>query len=109
MPAGPYRHEVTIQEQSEAEDATGDVVDGTWTNLATDPTWFTSMKPGTGGESEDGLKMVARQATTFSGWARADIGPGMRFVLGSRTFNVTAVRSVDGEDRVTEVDCVETV
>lgn len=109
MDAGMFRHLVTIEEQAEAEDAFGNVVDGVWTELGTDPTWYTSMAPGIGGESEDGLKMVARQAWTFAGWYRSDITPGMRLVLGSRKFNITAVRSVEGEDRITEVDCTETV
>jgi head-tail adaptor len=109
MAAGQFRHLVTIEQQTETEDGFGNVVDGAWAPLGTDPTWYVSMTPGLGGERDEAKGMAATQQMTFRGWHRSDVTTRMRLVLGSRTFNIGAVRNVDGRDRYLEVDGTEKV
>jgi SPP1 family predicted phage head-tail adaptor len=99
MRAGPLRHVLAIQESVETQDDLGGVVQ----------TWQTVLRPWAS------LEAVSDREFFASGQVQADVDhrarlryhdgitPKMRVTVGSRVFNIRAVRDLEGRRRELEL------
>lgn len=108
MPAGKRRFKITVQQATEAEDASGQPIQS----------WVTYCQPfadveATGGSERFRGRQISAQMTHVAevladSLTRA-ITPGMRFLWDGRTINLKVVRPMNGERKLIELQGVEVV
>lgn len=94
-PIGKMRHRLTLSQAVSTPDGGGGAT-VTWSPAGD---LWASISPIGGGESIDADGLKGR--ITHEVWVRfqAGLGPQMRFVLGSRTFDIRSVTDVDEAHR----------
>ena len=108
MPAGKRRTLVTIEQSTEADDASGQPL----------PTWSTFIQrwgdfEATGGSERFRGRQVSAQVThvveLLSDSQTRAITPGMRLAVGTKTVNITVARELNGEKKLVELQGIEVV
>lgn len=108
MPAGKRRHKITIQQATEADDASGQPIP-TWTNYFD---CYADVEATGGSERFRGRQISAQMthvAEVLADSLTRSITPAMRFLWDGRTVNLKVVRPIGGERKMIELQGVEVV
>lgn len=110
MNPGELRHVVEIIRPSQAQDETGQRVDG-WESVAADVRASKSAVPGTEGVTSAGVQTVARVQTLFRVRMPRTftIDPTMRVVHEQKLFQIVGAVDLEGRDRELHLTCEELV
>ena len=102
MQAGKLRHLLTLQQATDVLNARGEAIPG-WANVT--DLWG-SIEPLSGREGFQAQQMYASATHRVRIRYRAGVVPKMRFLKGSREFEIDAVLNVDERNR--ELVCIAT-
>ncbi len=106
MPAGKFRHRVTIQSASESRDTTGELL-LTWSAIERGEVWA-SIDPLSSTERPDSSQQQAIAThTVIIRHSNLTVTHKHRLLFGSRVFNILSVLNQDERSIFYELTCEE--
>ena len=105
MRSAALRHKITIQELTEAQNGTGEIIK-TWVDVMT---VRSAYEPLTGKEQYAEDQLQATSNTRFRIRYRDGIKPAMRIVYDSRFFDIKAALNLGGRSKQIHLMAVERV
>ena len=106
LTSGLLRHQITIQRESKTKDAVGGYDGSTW---ATHLQPYAYIKPVSGFERLQAMKLEATISHKIYIRYVADISPNDRIVFNSRTMQIRAIINIEERDKWLELTCDEGV
>lgn len=101
--AGQFSNRGKIQSKQESRSASGQVI-STWVDVA--DVWFAKLRE-VSRETSAAREVIPEATTTLMIRYRTDVTVLMRFLWGSRVYDILGVRDPDGRREVLMLDCKE--
>jgi len=103
MPAGRYRHRVTIQHAVDPQDSYGQPQQN-WVDLTT---IWASVEPlvGKEGHSSEDNQVLAQNTTLIKTRYRGEITTKMRALFKGQVFNITSIQDINGRGKEFHLYC----
>jgi len=99
---GKMRHEITFQQEVQAEDDGGGYA-LTWANISGTPTVWAEVKPISAGEALRSMQLQGTVTHRITLREKTEITAKMRIKFGTRYFNIRGIRHIEERDRWTEI------
>ena len=103
MPAGKYRHRVTIQQATEPQDSYGQPQEN-WGDVAT--IWASvEALVGKEGHSSEDSQVLAQNTTLIKTRYKGEITTKMRILFKGQAFNITSIQDINGRGKEFHLYC----
>jgi len=103
MPAGKYRHRVTLQQATEPQDSYGQPQQN-WSDVAT---IWASVGPlvGKEGHSSEANQTLAQNTTLIKTRYKGELTTKMRALFKEQAFNITSIQNISGRSKEFHLYC----